>query len=81
MLGKVTKETASQIRNYENQINNLKKTMMVLEEENQLLKDFAYGLDPNTRLLHERKFTSRRGSFEGRSDSGRPSSNLSINLQ
>ena len=55
--------------------------MMVLEEENQLLKDFAYGIDPNARLLHERKFTSRPGSFEGRSDSGRPSSNLSINLQ
>jgi hypothetical protein len=82
VLGKVTKESAVQARNYELQIADLKRSITALEEENQLLKDFAYGLDPNARLMHEHKYVRRSGSSEGRPDSGirLPSSNLSINL-
>ena len=66
LLGKVTQGATKTIGEYERTINELQSAVKSLSEENQLLRDFAYNVDPNARVLHSRMFKgkhSRKASY------------------
>jgi exonuclease VII small subunit len=50
VLDKVTKETGMQVKNYETQLQELKSAVQSLEEENMLLKDFAFEVNPTAQV-------------------------------
>ena len=41
---------------YEKSIMDLQNSVHMLSEENKLLRDFAYNIDPNAKVLHNHMF-------------------------
>jgi hypothetical protein len=56
----------------------LKGAVKTLDEENQLLRDFTYNIDPNAKKFHEHKFNLRPSTADVRSNSGQR--RLNVNL-
>ena len=52
LLNNVTKQSNMTIREYEKALTELRQAVQSLTEENTLLRDFAYNIDPNARILH-----------------------------
>ena len=56
ILDKVSRESNTSNRIYQKNIMELQKTVTSLTEENKLLRDFTYNLDPNAKTLHNHMF-------------------------
>jgi hypothetical protein len=48
----------------------LKSAVKTLDEENQLLRDFTYNIDPNAKKFHEQKFNKGPSTADVCSNSG-----------
>ena len=57
------------IREYEKAVSELRAAVQSLTEENTLLRDFAYNIDPTARTVHTHMFNQQKipqtGSFQG----------------
>ena len=74
ILDKMKQEHAAKLREQERTLKSLRELNESLHEENKLLRDFAYNVDPNARTLHAHKFnkTSISSGFgDGQKQSSR----------
>lgn len=73
VLEKVSKESAVAVKNYETQIKDLATAVKALEEENRLLKDFVYEINPQARFATHKMPVARREDGNSRETSVNPS--------
>jgi len=60
VLSNMTKQSTMTIKEYEKALSELRAAVVTLSEENTLLRDFAYNVDPNARLVHAHMIMSNR---------------------
>ena len=63
LLCDMTKQSTMTIREYERAVAELRSAVASLSEENALLRDFAYNVDPGARSQHATRFSSSRNYF------------------
>lgn len=56
VLNNMTKQSTMTIKEYEKAVSELRAAVTSLTEENTLLRDFAYNIDPNARVYHAHMF-------------------------
>lgn len=64
LLNNMTKQSFMTIREYEKALGELRAAVVSLSEENTLLRDFAYNVDPNARIVHSHMFSNRMKEAE-----------------
>ena len=69
MLNNMTKQSFTTIRDYEKALTELRGALASLSEENTLLRDFAYNVDPNARIVHTHMFSNGSRCAESESKS------------
>jgi len=67
VLNNFTKHTTMTIKEYEKALSELRGAVNILSEENKLLRDFAYNIEPNARIIHAHMFTQNFANEEYRS--------------
>ena len=80
VLNNMTKQSTMTIKEYEKALSELRAAVVSLSEENTLLRDFAYNVDPNARLVHAHMMTNQRlGTLPESEGTAMKARSLSVN--